>query len=251
MTILEGRGVLVTGAAQGIGAAFARGLSAAGARVCLCDILPTDGIVGEIEATGGEAIGQHCDITEVGQVEAVVRRAEQAFGRIDGLLNNAALFAKLSKKPFTEIPSEEWDQVMKINTRGIFEFVRCVTPIMRRQRYGKIINISSGTVMAGIPLMLHYVTSKAAVIGMTRSLARELGADNICVNAIAPGLTLSDGVKGDGVFQSSRDMSLAVRALKREQQPEDLVGAAVFLASAMSDFVTGQTLLVDGGASMQ
>jgi len=250
MTVLENKVAIVTGAAQGIGAAYAKGLAAAGAKLCVCDIIPLDAVVADIKAAGGEVISQHCDITDAKQVEDLVARTEKAFGRVDILVNNAALFAKLPLKPFTEISSDEWDLVMKINTRGVFECVKAVTPVMRRQKYGKIINITSSGVMKGIPMLLHYIASKAAVIGMTRSLARELGADNICVNVLAPGLTMSEDVKANEAYSVSRQLNVASRAIKREQEPDDLVGTVVYLASPASDFMTGQTMLVDGGSAM-
>jgi len=250
MAVLENKVAIVTGAAQGIGAAYAKGLAAAGAKLCVCDIIPLDAVVADIKAAGGEVISQHCDITDARQVEDLVANTEKAFGRVDILVNNAALFAKLPLKPFTEISSDEWDLVMKINTRGVFECVKAVTPVMRRQKYGKIINITSSGVMKGIPMLLHYIASKAAVIGMTRSLARELGADNICVNVLAPGLTMSEDVKANEAYSVSRQLNVASRAIKREQEPEDLVGTVVYLASPASDFMTGQTMLVDGGSAM-
>jgi len=250
MAVLENKVAIVTGAAQGIGAAYAKGLAAAGAKLCVCDIIPLDAVVADIKAAGGEVISQHCDITDARQVEDLVANTEKAFGRVDILVNNAALFAKLPLKPFTEISSDEWDLVMKINTRGVFECVKAVTPVMRRQKYGKIINITSSGVMKGIPMLLHYIASKAAVVGMTRSLARELGADNICVNVLAPGLTMSEDVKANEAYSVSRQLNVASRAIKREQEPEDLVGTVVYLASPASDFMTGQTMLVDGGSAM-
>jgi NAD(P)-dependent dehydrogenase (short-subunit alcohol dehydrogenase family) len=157
------------------------------------------------------------------------------------------VYANLSRKPFWEIPSDEWDLVMAVNARGSFEFAKAVAPIMRRQKYGKIVNIASGTMFKGSPGMMHYVASKGAAVAMTRVMARELGPDNVCVNCIAPGLTLSEGVTESEVHMAGVPANLATRCFKREEQPQDLVGAVLFFSSAESDFVTGQTLLVDGG----
>jgi NAD(P)-dependent dehydrogenase (short-subunit alcohol dehydrogenase family) len=250
MARLDGTSAIVTGAAQGIGATYAKALAAEGARVSLCDLDPPDAVVQTIRAAGGEAIGRICDVSNAQAVAALVRATEEAFGGIHVLVNNAALFGKIARKPFTEIPSEEWDRVMAVNTRGPFECVKAVLPVMRRQRYGKIINIASGTVFKGTPMMLHYVASKGAVVAMTRAMARELGEYGICCNALAPGLTLSDTIKGRNDYSAMRTLNIESRALKREEMPDDLVGALLFLASHDSDFMTGQTLLVDGGSAM-
>jgi NAD(P)-dependent dehydrogenase (short-subunit alcohol dehydrogenase family) len=247
---LAGKIAIISGAAQGIGAAYAKGLAREGAKVSLCDIIPVDGVVDEIKASGGEAIGQICDITDYAAVEALVDRTDRQLGGVHILVNNAALFAKLPLKHFTEITSDEWDLVMKINTRGPFECVKAVTPVMKRQQYGKIVNVTSSGVFKGIPMLLHYIASKAAVIGMTRSLARELGEFGIRVNVIAPGLTMSEEVKANAAYSASRTLNVSSRALKREQEPEDLVGTVTFLCSHESDFMTGQTVLVDGGSAM-
>jgi NAD(P)-dependent dehydrogenase (short-subunit alcohol dehydrogenase family) len=250
MARLSGSAAIVTGAAQGIGATYARALAAEGAQVSLCDLESPDAVVAEIKAAGGIAIGRVCDVTDAQAVAALVRATDEAFGGVQVLVNNAALFGKIPMKPFFEITSAEWDRVMMVNTRGPFECVKAVLPVMKRQHYGKIINIASGTVFKGTPLMLHYVTSKGAVVGMTRALARELGEDGICVNALAPGLTLSEVVKGRNDYGAMRTANIATRSLKREEEPQDLVGALLFLASHDSDFMTGQTMLVDGGSAM-
>jgi len=250
MARLTGRAAIVTGSAQGIGAAYAKALAAEGAKVSLCDVKPTDAVVREIKASGGAAIGRICDITKPAELAALVRATEEAFGGVQILMNNAALFANITLKPFWEISSEEWDQVMTVNVRGSFECVKAVLPVMRKQNYGKIINIASGTFFKGTPMMVHYVSSKGAVVGMTRTMARELGQFGIRVNCIAPGLTLSEAVAGRTDYGAMREANVQTRALKREEQPEDLTGAAVFLASAESDFMTGQTMLIDGGSAM-
>ena len=174
------------------------------------------------------------------------------FGRIDILVNNAAIFAALKMKPFTEIALEDWKRVVDVNVGGVFLMCRAVVPHLRRQGGGKIVNISSGTFFRGVPFMLHYVTSKAAVVGRTRALARELGPDNIRVNAIAPGYTVTEAtLEQDEAHVQAGAAGVNARALRREQRPEDVVGSAVFLCGPGSNFVTGQTFAVDGGAHFQ
>lgn len=246
---LAGRVAIVTGAAQGIGAVYARALAAEGARVSLCDLQSSEEVAREIRAAGGEAIVAQTDVTDARAVGEFVAATERRFGTVHVLVNNAAAFAKLGLKSFMEISSAEWDMVMAVNTRGTFECVKAVVPIMRRQRYGKIVNIASGTVFKGSPMLMHYVASKGAVIAMTRTMARELGPDNICVNAIAPGLTMSEGVKEMYTYERAQS-TVDTRCFKRPEEPEDLAGTVVFLASAESDFITGQTIVVDGGSVM-
>ncbi|MFQ5535343.1 MAG: SDR family NAD(P)-dependent oxidoreductase [Sphingomonadales bacterium] len=249
MSRLDGRVAIVTGAAQGIGAALAKGLAAEGARVAIADILDAGDAVAVIEAAGGEALGIKTDVSDPASVGAMVSETVARFGKIDILVNNAAMFASVSPKPFTAISVDEWDKMMAVNVRGPFLCCQAVAPEMRKRQYGRIINISSGTVFKGAPMLLHYVSSKGAVLAMTRSLSRELGDDNIGVNSIAPGFTESEGILANEDFSAPmKQMQVAQRAFKRPQTPEDLVGTCVFLASADSDFITGQTILVDGGA---
>ncbi len=251
MSDLAGKSVIVTGGAQGIGAEYARGLAAAGAAVSICDVLDPAAIVAEINAAGGKAIGQAGDITSADDMAMLAKETASAFGGIDVLVNNAAIFTSLRRTPFLDLSSDEFDRVMTVNVRGTFEAVKAVVPYMRANQYGKIINISSTTVFMGQPLLLHYVSSKGAVVAMTRSLARELGADGIRVNCVAPGFTLSEGVAGNEQNTAQlRNGIAAMRAIKREQLPEDLVGTVLFLCSKESDFVTGQTIIVDGGSQM-
>ncbi|QIM53170.1 SDR family oxidoreductase [Hydrogenophaga crocea] len=246
---LANRVAIVTGAAQGIGETYARALAQAGATVVCADVLDASGVVGQITAQGGRAMFVHTDVSSRESVEKMVEATQQSFGRIDVLVNNAAIFGNLVLKPFEQIESAEWDKVMSVNVRGSFECARAVSHVMRRQRYGKIINIASGTVFKGTPLFLHYVTSKGAVVAMSRCLARELGKDNVCVNTLAPGLTLSANVSANPDWQGAIAAGIvASRSIQREQVPDDLTGTLIYLASADSDFVTGQVIVVDGGS---
>jgi NAD(P)-dependent dehydrogenase (short-subunit alcohol dehydrogenase family) len=249
MSRLHHKIAIVTGAAQGIGAAYARALAAEGAKLGLCDLATPTAIADEIVQAGGEALAQACDVTNRASVEAFVAEVQRRFGGVHILVNNAGLFANLRLKSFVDIDDTEWDRVMAVNVRGSFECARAVFPAMKRQGYGKIINIASGTVFKGAPLMLHYVSSKGAVVGMTRALAREVGDHGICVNCLAPGLTMSEGLLANqdwaGPIVSN---NIASRCIKREAQPKDLTGAMLFLASPESDFMSGQTVVVDGGS---
>jgi NAD(P)-dependent dehydrogenase (short-subunit alcohol dehydrogenase family) len=246
---LAGRVAIVTGAARGIGATYASVLAENGATVVACDILSPDETVAAIRKAGGQADGMICDVADSTAVASFARSIEAAHGRIDILVNNAAIFANLALKPFTEIDDAEWDKVMAVNVRGSFACAKAVAPAMRRQGYGKIINIASGTVFKGAPLMLHYVASKGAIVALTRSLARELGDAGVRVNCLAPGLTMSEGVVANNAWAGPIVANnIASRCLKREATPDDLTGALIFLASSESDFMTGQTIVVDGGS---
>lgn len=252
MADLSGKSAIVTGAAQGIGAEYARGLASAGAAVSICDILDPGEIVAEINAAGGKAIGRKGDITSASDMAALAKETAAAFGGIDVLINNAAIFTSLRRTAFLDLSSEEFDRVMTVNVRGTFEVVKAVVPYMRERKYGKIVNISSTTVFTGQPLLLHYVSSKGAIVAMTRSLARELGPDGIRVNCIAPGFTLSEGVASNAQYtEQVRGGIASMRAIARDQMPADLVGALLFLCTTESDFITGQTIAVDGGAQMR
>jgi NAD(P)-dependent dehydrogenase (short-subunit alcohol dehydrogenase family) len=246
---LDGRSIIITGAAQGIGASYAYALAAEGALLTLCDLQAPDETAATIRATGAKAVSIAADVTSPVAVAAMVKATVEAYGTVHGLVNDAAMFGSLKLQPFMEIESAEWDKVMTVNTRGPFECVKAVVPVMRKQKYGKVVNIASGTLFKGTPLLMHYVASKGAVVAMTRVMARELGADNIMVNCIAPGLTLSPAVQATYSL-ADIEANKASRALKREEEPEDLSGAVVFFCSGESDFITGQTLLVDGGSVM-
>ena len=235
MSALDGKVAIVTGGAQGIGAAIAAGLEAAGAEVVIVDLEPPDG-------------GIRADVSSEGDVSRMVEEALERNGRIDILVNNAGLYASLEMRAFTEIPLEEWNRVMEVNVASMFLTSRAVVPLMREQGGGKIVNISSGTPFRGVPFLLHYVTSKGAIVAFTRALAKELGRDSIHVNCVAPGFTMSDGVKSHPeVIEKLRDVSVASRTIQRDQVPEDVVGAVVFLCTPAADFITGQTMVIDGG----
>lgn len=251
MARLKGRSVIVTGGAGGIGAAFALALAVEGARISVCDLRAPDATVAAIREAGGEAIGTVCDVVDAPGVAQLVAATAACFGRVDGLVNNAAVFAVIRPRPFEEFGSDEFDAILRVNVRGTFECIKAVLPVMRAQGYGKIVNIASGTVFKGTPMMLPYVSSKGAVIALTRAVAREVGAHGIGVNCIAPGLTMSEGlVSNAGYTDEMFSRNTATRCLAREQMPDDLIGTMGFLLSAESDFVTGQTLVVDGGSVM-
>jgi NAD(P)-dependent dehydrogenase (short-subunit alcohol dehydrogenase family) len=235
MSALDGKVAVVTGGAQGIGAAIARGLEAEGAEVVVADLEPPEG-------------GIQADVSSEADVERMVGEALERNGRIDILVNNAGLYASLEMRAFTAIPLEEWNRVMEVNVASMFLTCRAVVPVMREQGGGKIVNISSGTPFRGVPFLLHYVTSKGAIVAFTRSLAKEVGGDGIHVNCVAPGFTMSEGVKSHPeVIEALRDVSVAARTIQRDQVPEDVVGAVVFLCTPAADFITGQTMVIDGG----
>ena len=248
---LDGRVAIVTGAAQGIGAAYAKRFAEEGAKVAICDVMDCTNVVNTIRQSGGEALGMEVDVSDEAQVESLVAETVSRFGRVDVMVPNAAVFASIHRRSFLDIGVEEWDRLMAVNVRGVFVCIKAVVPRMKEQGYGKIVNISSATVQAGVPWMLHYVSSKGAVDAMTRAAARELGDFGIRVNSIAPGFTMSEQIESQReALQFNIDMNLNGRAFKRDEMPDDLMGTMVFLASAESDFMTGQTILVDGGLVM-
>jgi NAD(P)-dependent dehydrogenase (short-subunit alcohol dehydrogenase family) len=240
---------IITGAAQSIGRQYALGVAAEGASVVVADITDPSPVVAEIEAAGGQALGVTADISNVESTQMMAAATCDRFGRIDFLVNNAALYGALKSQSFLEIDVAEWDRVMAVNLRGMFLCCKAVMPAMIEQGSGKIINISSGTALMGSRGLLHYVTSKAGVIGFTRGLAREVGPMGITVNTITPGLTMSDGTRSlmSNTGVPATDPLIAAKCLPREQTPRDLVGAVLFLASSDSDFVTAQVINVDGG----
>jgi NAD(P)-dependent dehydrogenase (short-subunit alcohol dehydrogenase family) len=247
---LDDRVGIITGAAQGIGREYALGAAAEGASVVVADLDDPSSVVAEIEAAGGTALGVTVDISSQESTEAMAAAALELFGKIDFLVNNAALYGALQPKPFLDIDVDLWDRVMAVNLRGMFLTCQAVVPSMMERGSGKIINISSATALTTTPFMLHYVTSKAGVIGFTRALASEVGAMGITVNTITPGFTMSEGSKRLSIaagMPEVTDFTLAERCLQREQEPSDLVGAMIFLASSDSDFMTAQVVNVDGG----
>lgn len=244
---LKDQVAIVTGAAQGIGAAYARGLAKEGAAVTIVDVLDPHPIAKQIVDHGGKALPLVVDVSDEQQIKEMTQKVVSTFGTIDILVNNAAVYGMIVRKPFEEITVEEWDKVMAVNVRGIFLCVKAVAPHMKAQKRGKIINVTSSTFFKGNANFLHYVSSKGAVVAMTRSLARELGDYNINVNAIAPGQTMSEANLKRGEGTDAR--SLQTRLLKRRLFPEDLVGTVIYLSSPDSDMMTGQVLLVDGGTA--
>lgn len=253
ITRLEDRVAIVTGGAHGIGRVYALRLAAEGAKVVIAD-LDTEGaeaVATEIKEGGGEALGVYCDVADEDAIEAVAAATVEAYGRIDILINNASMFSvvPMSRVGFEDISREEWTKMMDVNVAGTWLACKAVVPEMRKNGYGKIVNISSGVVFKGVPMRVHYVASKSAIIGFTRTLAREVGDDGITVNCIAPGGTLSEENPSEQVL-AARQKKTGDRAIKRVQLPEDLAGAVAFFASDDSAFITGQTLVVDGGSVM-
>ena len=248
---LKDKVAIVTGAARGLGQVYAIRLAREGAKVVATDIQDSSATAGEIKKMGGQAITVRTDVTNEESTREMAQKTIEAFGRIDVLINNAAIFAEILKRPFWEIPAEEWDAVMAVNLKGPFLCAKAVYPQMKKQGKGKIINLASGTFYKGTPNFLHYVVSKGGNVAITRAMAREVGDAGICVNAIAPGFTVTDYLKehpmdGPEVHKSI----IASQCIKRAQTPDDLIGTIVYLASDDSDFVTGQTILVDGGSAL-
>jgi NAD(P)-dependent dehydrogenase (short-subunit alcohol dehydrogenase family) len=241
----DNKSVIITGGGGKIGKAYAIGFAKEGAKVALPDIASADHVVKAIRDMGGTAITMACDVADEKSVEQMVEKTAAQFGGIDVLVNNAAYFMDVKKSPFWEMAVDEFDKAMAVNVRGSWLCAKAVFPHMKQRGQGKIINISSGTALNGGQNYIHYVTSKGALIAMTRAMARELGDYHICVNTVSPGLVVTEGRAVDPAFSANR---VANRALKRVQVENDLVGTVLFLASTESDFMTGQLLNVDGGA---
>ncbi len=248
---LAGRTAVVTGAATGIGKAIALRLAQDGASVVIADLKDYDVAAAEIaQATGAKTLGFQADVSSESDVTRLVAHTVKAFGGVDILVNNAALFSPLEPRPFERIDAAEWRKVMEVNTLGVFLCCRACAPHLRKSGRGRIVNLASGAPIKGVPFLLHYVSSKGAVIAMTRALARELGKDGVTVNALAPGFTLSEGIKASPAHLKHGAAIPATRAIARDETPQDLVGAVSFLASDDAAFMTGQTLVVDGGSAM-
>lgn len=247
---LEDKVAIVTGGAKGLGAAYAGALAQEGAVAVIADIADSARVTAAIRRSGGRCCEIPTDVSDEAAVKRLVEKTLSLYRRIDILINNAAVFASLPPAGIQEIDVDLWDRVMAVNVRGSFLMAKHVAPAMIRQGAGKIINVSSGTAYKGQPTgMLHYITSKGAIVSLTRALSRELGEFGICVNTLAPGLTLSDTIlENRPHLEMSADSVLASRAIKRHGHPGDLLGAVLFLASPDSDFMTGQTLAVDGGS---
>jgi 3-oxoacyl-[acyl-carrier protein] reductase len=247
----SGRSVLITGGGKGIGKVYVEEFAKAGARVAAADIdvAAAVSVGAALTKANLQAFGLGVDIADEASVKAAVAAVIDRYGSIDVLINNASLMSTLPRRSFMEIPIEEWDRVMAVNLRGMFLCCRAAFPAMKAKGRGKIVNISSSRVWEGTPNRLHYTTSKAGVIGFTRALAREVGEFGITVNAVTPGMTQSETqvASSSGNYLATR---IAGRAIERVQVPADLVGAVMFLSSPASDFMTGQTVNVDGGKSM-
>ena len=251
MERLKGKVAIVTGAGSGIGKVLAKRLAEDGASVVIADIRDFDRAAAELaKATGARTLGLQVDVAAEGDAGRMAAETMKAFGRIDILVNNAAIFSTLELKPFEKIPVAEWRKVMDVNVMGVWLCSAACAPHMRAGKYGRIINIASGAPLKGVPHFLHYVSSKGAVMAMTRGLARELGADGITVNSLAPGFTLSENVAKKQDHVKAGERTRLTRAIQRDEKPEDLVGAVSFLASDDAAFMTGQTLVVDGGSAM-
>jgi NAD(P)-dependent dehydrogenase (short-subunit alcohol dehydrogenase family) len=251
MAVLDGKVAVVTGGAKGIGIAYCEALLEAGATVVVADVVDPEPVVDRLRAgvAASRVLGQRFDVSVESEVVAAVAAASEFAGGIDILVNNAAIFATLPPVEVTDLDVDLWDRVMAVNVRGSFLMIKHVVPVMTRRGGGKIINITSGVAYKGLPGMVHYTASKGALTSMTRALSRELGGQGICVNSLAPGAVMSETIlQNTAHMQRYHQFATQQRAIKRDMLPQDLLGALVFLASSASDFITGQTIAVDGGS---
>lgn len=247
-SLLEGRTIVVTGAATGIGQAFSVACAAHGANIVVADLNAADETVAAVEKAGGRALFAKVDVADDASVRDMAAKATGAFGRIDGLINNAAYFREVKLTPFEEIDPGVWDRIFAVNVKGVWNCCKAVAPAMRECGSGSIVNIASVVAVAGQPGYLHYVATKGAVLSMTKGLAKEMGPIGVRVNVIAPGFVITDATRNRPIeWQQS---FLKARAISREQKPDDLVGTAVYLLSDLAGFVSGQTIVVDGGHIM-
>jgi 3-oxoacyl-[acyl-carrier protein] reductase len=247
---LKDRAVIITGAGQGIGRVFAKAFAKAGSRVVIAEIneKKAASVSAEIMAAGGQALAVTTDVADEASIKEMIGIVEDEYGRIDVLINNAGVFSTLEMRPFDQIPLDEWERVLRVNLTGPFLCARAVLPAMRRAKWGRIINMASGAVRLGRPNYLHYIATKSALMGMSLSMAREVGADGITVNSILPGATFTE-IERKTITPAQKERVIAMQCIPRAEVPEDLVGAVLFLASEASTFVTGQSINLDGGVT--